>query len=148
MDQTQSLPETQGTATDGDDSQSQYLWTRAYKALEIQDPDLVAAYACHLDPALYSSTTPSQHALSPTLIEAVIKKKLQDNEARKLVFHLGPESIKVREQGEKIVKFILWSNDFISTTVSAQPYAALAWSGVSVLLPVCFPYPDSLVDAY
>lgn len=128
-----------GPATDGDGSHSQYLWMRAYNALEIRSPDLVAAYARHLDPALNSSTTPSQHALSPKTIKAVIERKLQDNETKKLVFHLGSESIKVREQGEKIIKFILWSNDFISAAVSAQPYAALAWSGVSVLLPVRFP---------
>lgn len=123
--------------------QSQYLWKRAFKALEIRDPELVAAYACHLDPTRSSSTTPTARTLSPELVEAVIKKILQDNEAKKLVFHLGTKSIKVREQGEKIIKFILWSNDFISKAVSAQPYAALAWSGVSILLPVCFPYPIS-----
>lgn len=144
MDQTQIQPQKEdrgnqdGTATGGDGSQSQYLWMRAYKALEIRDPDLVAAYARHLDPSCDTSTTPAEPALSPKLIEAVIKAKLQDNEAKKFVFHLGTEPIKVQEQGEKIVKFILWSNDFISTAVSAQPYAALAWSGVSILLPVSF----------
>lgn len=103
---------------------------RAYKALEIRDPDLVTKYARHLDPARNSSTTPTQSALG------VIQQKLQDNEVKKWVFHLGSESIKVREQGERIIKFILWSNRFISAAVSAQPYAALAWSSVSVLLPV------------
>ena len=144
MDQTQFQPQKEdrgnrdGTATDGEGIQSQYLWMRAYNALEIRDPDLVAAYARYLDPSSDTSTAPAEPALSPNLIEAVIEKKLQDNEARKLVFHLGKESIKVLEQGEKIVKFILWSNAFISTAVSAQPYAALAWSGVSLLLPVSF----------
>lgn len=103
---------------------------RAYKALEIRDPDLVANYARHLDPAWDSSTAPTQSALD------FIQQKLQDKEVKKWVFHLGSESIKVREQGEKIIKFILWSNRFISAAVSARPYAALAWSGVSILLPV------------
>lgn len=106
---------------------------RAYMALEIRAPNLMAEYACHRDP-----TTPTQHGISPKLFEAIIAQKLHDNETKKLVFNLGSESIKVREQGERIIKFILWSNDFISTAVSAQPYAALAWSGVSVLLPVRF----------
>ena len=111
---------------------------RAYNVLEIRDPELVAAYARYLDTSCVTSTTPAEHALSPKLIEAVIEEKLQINEAKKLVIPLGTESIKVREQGEKIVKFILWSSDFISTAVSAQPYAALAWSGVSLLLPVSY----------
>lgn len=109
---------------------------RAYKTLEIRDPDLVADYAYYLDSA--RTSTPTLRTLSPKLIEAVIEQKLQDNEAKKLVFHLGSKSIKVREQGEKLIKFILWSDGIISAAVSAQPYAALAWSGVSLLLPVCF----------
>ncbi|MCJ1466435.1 hypothetical protein MMC07_005054 [Pseudocyphellaria aurata] len=112
-------------------SQPQDLWMCAYNALEVRAPDLMAAYACHID-----STTSTQHGLDPRLIENTIHKKLHDNEAKKLVFSLGSESVKVREQGERIIKFILWSNNFISTAVSAQPYAALAWSGVSVLLPL------------
>ncbi|MCJ1260613.1 hypothetical protein MMC22_000475 [Lobaria immixta] len=117
----------------GDSSRSQDLWARAYEALTNRDPDLVAAYANHFAPANYSSTTPPQRTLSPELIENVIKKSLQDNKAKKLVVRLGNESIKLQEQGEKIIKFILWSNDFISAAVNAQPFAALAWSGVSVL---------------
>lgn len=128
-----------GTTINADGSQSQDLWERAYEALENRDPHLVAAYACHSDPARNSSTTPARWALSPKIIEAVIEKKLQDNETKKLVLRLGTESIKVQEQGEKVIRFILWSNDFISAAVSARPYVALAWSGVSVLLPVRLP---------
>lgn len=40
----------------------------------------------------------------------------------------------MREQGEKVIKFILWFNDIVSQALSAQPYAALAWLGVSILL--------------
>lgn len=109
---------------------------RAYKTLESRDPDLVADYACCLDSA--RTSTPIHRSLSPKLIEAIIEQNLQDNEAKKLVFDLGSKSIKVREQGERLIKFILWSDGFISAAVSAQPYAALAWSGVSFLLPVCF----------
>ncbi|MCJ1264872.1 hypothetical protein MMC22_004747 [Lobaria immixta] len=129
------IPVSVNSQVDGDGSQSQDLWMRAYNALERRDPELLAAYASHLTPT-YSSTAPTRRALSPELIEAVIETQMHDDEAKKLVFHLGTHSIKVREQGEKVIKFILWSNDFISAAVTAQPYAALAWSGVSVLLPL------------
>lgn len=107
MDHTQSQTQLKDkgnrvTATDGDDSQSQYLWMPAYKALEVRKPDLVAAHAFHSNP-----TAPTQTALSPELIEAVIKNRLVDNNARNLAFRLGTESIKIREHGEKIVKLIL-----------------------------------------
>lgn len=115
---------------------SRNLWMHAYEALKLRDPDLVTTYEHHLTSADPRHTVSAFPSLSPELIEAIIKVKLEDREAKRLVVHLGRQPIKVREHGEKIIKFILWSNDFISAAVSVQPYAALAWSGVSILLPV------------
>ena len=109
------------------------LWLQAYEALELRESDLVAAYKRQLAPTSITSADPS---LSPELIETIIKPKLQDREVHQLVINLGKKPVKVREQGEKVIKFILWSNDIVSKALSAQPYAALAWSGVSILLPV------------
>ncbi|MCJ1428331.1 hypothetical protein MMC29_006240, partial [Sticta canariensis] len=118
-----------------DGKQSRNLWMHAYEALKLRDPALVTDYERHLTSADPSRTSPS---LNPELIdiEAIVKVKLDDREANRLVVHLGRQPIKVREHGEKIIKFILWSNDYISAAVSVQPYAALAWSGVSILLPL------------
>ena len=37
---------------------------------------------------------------------------------------------------EKIIKTIMWSSTFVGAAVSTQPYAALAWAGVSIILPL------------
>ena len=118
--------------------QSGNLWMRAYEVLKLRDPELVTAYECHLTSADPSHTVSAFTSLSPKLIEAIIKEKLEHREANRLVVHLGTRPIKVREQGEKIIKFILWSNNFVSAAVSVQPYAALAWSRVSILLRVSY----------
>ena len=117
----------------GDAKNSKDLWLQAYEALELREPDLMAAYKRRLAPTITNSADPS---LSPELIETIIKSSLLDREADQWVVSLGEKSVKVREQGEKVIKFILWSNDIVSQALSAQPYAALAWSGVSILLPV------------
>lgn len=108
----------------------------AYEAMKLRDPNLVADYERHLTSADSTHTASALSYLSTEIIEAIVKPKLEDREANRLVLRLGREPVKVREQGEKIIKFILWSNNFISAAISAQPYAALAWSGVSILLPV------------
>ena len=108
----------------------------AYESLKLRDPDLVADYENRLAATTASSENYPQGPLNPELIRAVVERKLQDHEAKKLVLHIRGKPIKVREQGEKVIKFILWSNGFVSAAVSAQPYAALAWSGISLLLPV------------
>lgn len=116
-----------------EDAKSKDLWLQAYEALEVREPDLVAAYKRLLAPAATDLADPSSR---PELIETIVKSKLQDREANQLVINLGTKPVKVREQGEKVIKFILWSKDIVSQALSAQPYAALAWSGVSILLPV------------
>ena len=117
----------------GDAKNPKDLWLQAYESLELREPDLMAAYKRLLAPTITNSADPS---LSPDLIETIINSHLQDREDDQWVINLGKKPVKVREQGEKIIKFILWSNDIVSQALSAQPYAALAWSGVSILLPV------------
>lgn len=125
-------------ATDEDGSHSPSLWMRAYKALEKREPKLVAAFESYLYLARDSSAAPSQHASIPEINEAIIEKMRQDIKAKEWVVHLATKSFKVREHGLKIMEFISWTNEFISAIVSAQPYAALALSGVSVLFSVRF----------
>ena len=119
--------------TTGHVVKSEDLWKQAYDVLELREPDLIRAYKLLLTSIRTDLTDPP---LSPEVIETIVKSKLEDREASQLVLNLGKQSIKVREQGEKVVKFILISKDIVSQALSAQPYAALAWSGVSILLPV------------
>ena len=116
----------------GHATKSEDLWKQAYDTLELREPDLMCAYKLLLTPTRTNLTA----SLNPEMIETIVKSKLEDREANQLVINLGGKSVKVREQGENVIKFILWSKDIVSQALSAQPYAALAWSGVSILLPV------------
>lgn len=52
-------------------------------------------------------------------------------------FRKGHQSSRAsREQVERLAKFVLWSDEIVKSALSAQPYAALACSGVSIALPV------------
>ena len=104
-----------------------------YEDLKRRDPKLVADYEHSLASAIRDPAKPS---LSPEVIEAFVRSKLQEREASQLIIKIGQQTVKVREQAEKVLKFILWSNNTVAQALSTQPYAALAWSGVSVLLPV------------
>ena len=108
------------------------LWERAYKSLEAREPDLVTNF----ERLLASENEISIDELNPKIIGDFAVSKLEDREARQIVFHVKNRPIKIREQCEKVCRFILWSKDVVSSVVSAQPYLALAWSGVSILLPV------------
>ncbi len=62
---------------------------------------------------------------------------LEERDKKKWRVSLLHKDVEIRKQAEKLAKFLLWSKDIVKDAVSAQPYAALAWSGVSLLLPVC-----------
>ncbi len=42
----------------------------------------------------------------------------------------------VSVQFDKAVKIVVAAKDFVSSAVSSEPHAALAWAGVCVFLPV------------
>ena len=109
------------------------LWKQAYEQLKAREPSLIAAFEDFLQKQ-YGS-----HHLSPTnddFITEVVESSVEKNEARQLVVRIRRERISIRKAGENVIRTILWANDFISAAISSQPYAALAWSGVSILLPV------------
>ena len=121
----------------GATSKSADLWRRAYEDLKVRDASLVDIYEQHLAASIGAPTNGPR--LDEVHIQAVIDKRLKDREESQLVIRLGSYSAKVREMGEKVVSFILWSKDIVASALSAQPYAALAWCGVSLLLSVSFP---------
>lgn len=127
---------------------SDNLWERAYEALKNRDTNLIEAYEHTL--VAESTDHPAMKDFSPRskLIQTMVQSKLEDREAERLMISLGTKSLKVREFGDKIIKCILWAQKDISTAVSAQPFAALAWAGVSVSLSVRNTITQNRIDEY
>ena len=110
-------------------------WMQAYDILRARQPELIADYEKHLA-SLHGGTAPSADLSNPRSVESIVKQLLKDREDKQWQVSLWGKDIKVRKQAEKLVKFLLWTDPIVKNAVSAQPYAALAWSGVSLLLPV------------
>ena len=109
------------------------LWAEAYERCKLRESDLVDRYEQHMK--AYTSTA-FDHPFSPGKIAGLIKARRRDLDAQRLTLRIRGESTVIREQGEKIVKFVLWFNSTISSALASQPYASLAWSAVSIILPV------------
>ncbi|KAJ4359559.1 uncharacterized protein N0V89_000114 [Didymosphaeria variabile] len=107
------------------------LWEQAYEIVTQQEPDLMAAFAQHLTSAEGTSASP----LVPQSITLIVERLTLERERKQWRLALFEKDIRVRNQIEKLAKFVLWSDGIIKQALSAQPYAALAWSGVSILLP-------------
>jgi hypothetical protein len=108
------------------------LWEQAYDIFRKEEPVLIEDYNRHL----VGNVAPAADLSSRQSVEAVLKKLLEYREKKQWKIPFPGHDIKIRTQVEGLAKFLQWSDPFIQEAVSTQPYAALAWSGVSLLLPV------------
>lgn len=46
------------------------------------------------------------------------------------------QKVHIRQQAERLVKFVFSSEQILAAAVSTQPFKALAWSGTSMFLSV------------
>lgn len=107
------------------------LWAQAYEILQDREPELTEDYNKHL--ASLQDGTDSPKSIS---VESIVHQLLRDREKKQWRVSLLGKDIVIREQVERLTKFLLWSDSLVQAAVSSQPYAALAWSGASVFLSV------------
>ncbi|KAJ5691375.1 hypothetical protein N7488_012110 [Penicillium malachiteum] len=108
-------------------------WAEGYKFLEQREPELMEDYKKHLL-SLHDLVTDG--GSTSWSVDAIVRKLLENREKKQWRVSLLGKDVKMREQCERLAKFLLWSNPVVQSAVSTQPYAALAWSGVSLLLPL------------
>lgn len=115
------------------ETMTELLWSQAYQMLRKREEELVVAYESYL------SARASDHCAafsSPEAGAELIRRLQEGRDEKQWRVPLGGREHKLRDQVEKLVKLLVFSDAVIKQAVSAQPYAALAWSGVSIFLPV------------
>lgn len=100
-------------------------WTRAYEIVQERERELMADYKRHLA-SLQDNAAASGHLLTPRTVESVVNKLFEDREKKQWRVSLLGNDVKIREQVERLAKFLLWSDPIMKNALSAQPYAALA----------------------
>lgn len=112
-------------------SKSETLWSQAFAAVRRKEPDIIREYEETLCPGTGTSS-PAER------MTRIVRQKLHDHDLKALSISLWGNPFKIRQIGESIITFISESKGFITTVASTEPHVALAWSGVSFLLPVSF----------
>jgi hypothetical protein len=101
------------------------------RSIAKRDGPLVAAYNEHL----VSCQLGQQNLFHPpTQQKKIVTQLLERRQAKQSKLPWLRGDMKAREQVQKLVKFAIGRDDMVKMALSAQPYAALAWSTVSVLL--------------
>lgn len=117
------------------DTVAENLWSCAYDALSKREPELVKDYERHIG-TLRDEAAPAATFRSPQSVKDAIEALQDERKSQQWKFSVRSKDHKVRDQLEKLVKLLSFADGIVKQAVSAQPYAALAWSAVSVFLPV------------
>jgi hypothetical protein len=118
------------------------LWNQAYDDLKRDEEQLIKDYQSVL------SSDMSMTMITPTLMTmgsseerqqqmaALLARKVEETKKKTWKLKFGGKEIPVKDVVESVVGIISWADDYISGALSTNPYASVAWGGVSLLLPV------------
>jgi N-terminal domain of NWD NACHT-NTPase len=115
------------------------LWDEAYKKLKSEQPELFEGYKrCVL--ALRDESAIQTRFILDDLDSEQREQHLANNIEKRLQAIQEQEWSTAGDLYKKIVRTVLFAKDFVGQAVSNEPHAALAWAGVSMLLPVGGPH--------
>lgn len=122
------------------------LWNDAYNDLRVKEKSLVNDYEATLSGSL-TTMIGSSVVLSGKRIErqnqmqTILKSKVAEVEKEMWELKFGSVDVPVKDLQKPVVATIEWVKSYIDTAVGTNPYASIAWAGVSLLLPVStFPF--------
>ncbi|KKP04536.1 hypothetical protein THAR02_03362 [Trichoderma harzianum] len=129
------------TATLGDDDEYQKtpigeLWNLAYKKLQQDDGALIEEYEARLR----GSVTAAQGSTLATeenkgrWMNVLLRWKMEEVQKNIWKFSFRSSEIQPTEVVQPILGVVKLANDFLTTALASNPYASLAWAGVSALL--------------
>ncbi|QYT02152.1 Ankyrin repeat protein [Trichoderma simmonsii] len=111
------------------------LWSRAYEVAQERQGELMKDFMKYLD-TLHITLPPgtNRDVMDPSYAECVVDKLFAIREENGISLSVRKAHTEIREEIEKLAKFLLWSDSIVKTAVNSEPHVALAWSGVSLFL--------------
>ncbi|GLA81067.1 hypothetical protein AtubIFM56815_004700 [Aspergillus tubingensis] len=111
------------------------LWNRAYTLVQGREPELMEEYRRQIAVVHQEDGQAAGTDLTcRKSVESLVKHLLDHRENRRWRISLLGKDVTLRRQVERLTKFLIWSDPIVKTAVCTQPYAALAWSGVSTFV--------------
>lgn len=114
------------------------LWTVAYEKLREEDSALITDYEAKLRGNIAAGLRDSM-GLKPNVREqmrAILESKMEEVNKDAWKFNWGNSEVKVKDVAQVVVGIVGSVNDYIKDATSTNPYASIAWTGISFLLPV------------
>ena len=131
-------PSPESTLSIPTNSKPKDLWDRAEEELSNDKgkAEILKAYLEILRSQLGSELAARGTASRHEQMSRLLNTKVKELERRKWRLHLGDHNIEVETLFSGVVRNVLFAKDIISSAALADPHAALACAGVSVILTV------------
>lgn len=117
------------------------LWSEAYQDLKAQQSELVNKYEARLsnDPLMILSPISGLLGIQVSAQDQMatfLRKKMSEVEGKAWKLKFGDKEFRVKDLAEPVVGIIKWTEKYVDGAISANPYASVAWAGISLLLPL------------
>ncbi|KAL7932058.1 ankyrin repeat-containing domain protein [Trichoderma chlorosporum] len=114
------------------------LWNVAYEKLREEDGALIAEYEAKMRGSVVAGLA---EALRPTTnvrerMWAILQSKMDEVNNNTMKLKLGSAEVTMKDAAQLVLSVVGSANDYITQAVGANPYASIAWAGVSFLLPL------------
>lgn len=134
-------------------SEPKDLWDRAYEFLRedgstrplLERYENIIVTELRGDEGSHTNSAVAEGFARQEQLATLVAQRLTIVEDSRWKIHMRSGDVEVRAQFDRIIKAVLLAKDFVSSAVSSEPHAALAWAGVCLLLPVSESFRKALV---
>ncbi|KAK1723159.1 ankyrin repeat-containing domain protein [Colletotrichum acutatum] len=114
------------------------LWDVAYQNLRYQEQSLVQEFEDQICVNLAAGLGAGirSHAGTKDWLATILKHKMDQVNRESWQLKFGSSEVEVQDVVKPVLAVVDWANDFVAKALVSNPYASIAWSGVSLLLPL------------
>ncbi|KAF8858160.1 hypothetical protein BDZ45DRAFT_802669 [Acephala macrosclerotiorum] len=119
------------------------LWNEAYESLRTKEEKLVKDYEAILSTNIETAFGLTSDILSPRArvtrrdqMERILKRKLAEMKENEWRLRFNGLDIAFKDLAEPVLGIVSAADQYVTNALSANPYASIAWAGVSLILPI------------
>ncbi|KAK1536059.1 hypothetical protein CPAR01_09601 [Colletotrichum paranaense] len=138
QEDTRDEPAAKLTPSQNSEGSIRQLWDVAYQNLRNQEESLVQEFEDQICGNLAAGLGVGvrSHAGTKDWLATILKNKMDQVNRESWRLKFGSSEVEVQDIVKPVLAVVDWANDFVAKALVSNPYASIAWSGVSLLLPL------------
>lgn len=125
-------------SSDDNDVPIRDLWKVAYDRLRQEDEKLIESYEARIQKNLNASVSQAMDSKISLRdqMDIVLRNKMDEVNQNSWKLRFGSSEVQVKNLAQSILSVVNWTNEYITVALTPNPCASMAWTGISLLLPL------------